>query len=254
MSVLCLIGSRVNTAMASCMFDRPHHQRIARFLASLNADFLARCGCYFAGGTAIVLLLNEYRESLDVDFLCSATDGYRTLRNTITNASLGDIVSHPVELARDVRADRYGIRTFVRVDGTPIKFEIVSEGRIDITGGMDPMLGVPTLARADMYAEKLLANADRCGDLSVASRDAIDLAMMIAHWGAIPEEAWAKARRAYGQSIDTSYAKAIELVSDRTYLASCLQKMHMEAALVERIPALLRDAKPAADGALGPIP
>ncbi|GAB2878015.1 hypothetical protein GCM10027277_54270 [Pseudoduganella ginsengisoli] len=59
-------------------------------------------------------------------------DGYRALRNTITNASLGDILTQPVELAREVRADRYGIRTFVRVDGTPIKFEIVSEGRIDI--------------------------------------------------------------------------------------------------------------------------
>ena len=204
------------------MFDRPHHQRIAKFLASLNANFLAQSGCYFGGGTAIVLSLNEYRESVDVDFLCSSIDGYRALRNTITNASLGDILSQPIELARDVRADRYGIRTFVRVDGTPIKFEIVSEGRINIAGSMNPLFGVPTLAREDMYAEKLLANADRCGDLSVASRDAIDLAMLIAHWGAIPEEAWAKARRAYGQSIDRSYAKAIAMVSDRTYLARAI--------------------------------
>lgn len=236
------------------MFDRPHHQRIARFLTSLNADFLAQSGCYFGGGTAIVLSLNEYRESADVDFLCSSIDGYRALRNTITNVSLGDILSKPVELARDVRADRYGIRTFVRMDGMPIKFAIVSEGRINITGSMDPMFGVPTLSREDMYAEKLLANADRCGDLSVVSRDAIDLAMLIEHWGAVPEEAWAKARRAYGQSIDTSYAKAIELVSDHSYLASCLQKMHMEPALVERIPELLRSSLPASDAAPSPAP
>ena len=226
------------------MFDRPHHQRIAKLLASLNADFLAQSGCYFGGGTAIVLSLDEYRESVDVDFLCSSIDGYRALRNTITNASLGDILSTPVELARDVRADRYGIRTFVRVDGTPIKFEIVSEGRIDLSGAMDPVLGVPTLSHEDMYAEKLLANADRCGDVSVASRDAIDLAMLIDHWGDVPENAWAKARRAYGQSIDTSYMKAIELVSDRAYLASCLRKMHMAPDLVERIPNLLRGSRP----------
>ncbi|MFZ1181262.1 MAG: nucleotidyl transferase AbiEii/AbiGii toxin family protein [Herbaspirillum sp.] len=226
------------------MFDRPHHQRIAKFLASLNAAFLARSGCYFGGGTAIVLSLSEYRESLDVDFLCSSIDGYRALRNTITSVSLGDILTQPVDLARDVRADRYGIRTFVRVDDTPIRFEIINEGRIDITGTMDPVFGVPTLSREDMYAEKLLANADRCGDVSVASRDAIDLAMLIEYWGAVPEKAWAKARRAYGQSIDTAYMKAIELVSDQAYLVSCLQKMHMEPALVERIPDLLRGSQP----------
>ena len=236
------------------MFNRPHHQRIAKFLASLNVVFLAQCRCYFGGGTAIVLSLNEYRESVGVNFLCSSIDGYRALRNTITNTSLGYIISQPVELARDVRADRYGIRTFVRVDGVPIKFEIVSEGRIDIAGGMDHLLGIFTLAREDMYVEKLLANADRCGDLSVASRDAIDLAMLIEHWGAIPEEAWAKARKVYCQAIDMSYAKAISLVNDRTYLASCLQKMLMEPALIERIPELLREPKPAAEIVAGPPP
>lgn len=236
------------------MFDRPHHQRIAKFLASLDAEFLSQSGCYFGGGTAIALSLGEYRESVDVDFLCSSIDGYRALRNTITNASLGNILSEPVELAREVRADRYGIRTFVRVDGVPIKFEIVSEGRIDISGSMDLLLGVPTLSREDMYAEKLLANADRCGDLSVISRDAIDLAMLIEHWGAIPEEAWTKARRAYGQSIDSAYSKAIELVSDFDYLASCLKKMHMEPALVECIPELLRSSLPASESVYSSAP
>lgn len=236
------------------MFERPHHQRIAKFLACLDADFLTRCGCYFGGGTAIVLSLNEYRESVDVDFLCSSMDGYRTLRNTITSASLGDILAQPVELARDVRADRYGIHTFVRVDGTPIKFEIVSEGRIDLSGTMDRVFGVPTLSREDMYAEKLLANADRCGDVSVASRDAIDLAMLIGHWGVVPQEAWAKARRAYGQSIDTAYMKAIDLVSDRAYLASCLKKMQMEATLVDRIPELLLSSPPTSAAAPSPLP
>lgn len=229
------------------MFERPHHQRIAKFLATLDAEFLAQSGCYFGGGTAIVLSLNEYRESMDVDFLCNSIDGYRALRNTISNASLGSILSGPVELAREVRADRYGIRTFIRVDGVPIKFEIVSEGRIEISGNMNLLLGVPTLSPADMYAEKLLANADRCADLSALSRDAIDLAMLIKHWGAIPAGAWTKARRVYGQSIDTAYGKAIELVSAPLYLASCLKKMQMEPALLECIPELLRSSLPTSD-------
>ncbi|MGV7206223.1 nucleotidyl transferase AbiEii/AbiGii toxin family protein [Oxalobacteraceae bacterium A2-2] len=225
------------------MFKRLHHQRIAALLASLNADFLGRSQCYFGGGTAIVLSLGEYRESADVDFLCGSIEGYRALRNTITNVSLGELLAKPVELARDVRADRYGIRTFVRIDGMPIKLEIVSEGRIGISGAVDPVLGIPTLSREDMYAEKLLANADRIGDVSVASRDAIDLAMLIKHWGVVPEGAWMKARQAYGHSIDTAYNRAIELLSDRPYLASCLAKMQMQPGLADEIPALLRGSQ-----------
>jgi hypothetical protein len=163
------------------MFERDHHNRIQSLLSALNTDFLSENKCFFGGGTAIVLALGEYRESLNIDFLCASQEGYRELRNTINNASLGAIFSRPVDLVRDVRADRYGIRTFLRVDDVPVKFEIVSEGRIKIQGEVDPKTGVPTLSRLDMYAEKLLANADRYRDKSVASRDIIDLAMMVGH-------------------------------------------------------------------------
>lgn len=239
------------------MFKRDHHNRIQTLLSSLNTDFLAQNQCYFGGGTAIVLALDEYRESVDIDFLCASPDGYRELRNTIDNGSLGEIFARPVELARDVRADRYGIRTFLRVDGVPVKFEIVSEGRIQIDGAVNPVTGVPTLARADMYAEKLLANADRYRDKAVASRDIIDLAMMIGHWGAAPEAAWEKVHKAYGPSADKAFHGAIEMVSERTYLAQCLAKMHMAPALVDQIPAVLRGEAsfaPAAPQAGEPTP
>lgn len=222
------------------MFKRDHHNRIQTLLSALNTDFLTKNQCFFGGGTAIVLALGEYRESVDIDFLCGSQDGYRELRNTIDNGSLGEIFARPVELARDVRADRYGIRTFLRVDDVPVKFEIVSEGRIQIEGSMNPATGVPTLARADMYAEKLLANADRYRDKAVASRDIIDLAMMVGHWGAVPEAAWEKVRKAYGPSADKAYQGAIEMISDRSYLSQCLAKMHMAPALVDQIPAVLR--------------
>lgn len=222
------------------MYKREHHKRIQALLASLNADFLKQNQCYFGGGTAIVLALDEYRESVDIDFLCASQDGYRELRNTIDNGSLGAIFARPVELARDVRADRYGIRTFLRVDSVPVKFEIVSEGRIQIDGAVDPATGVPTLARNDMYAEKLLANADRYRDKAIASRDIIDLAMMVGHWGPVPEAAWEKVRKAYGASAERAYQGAIEMVSDQAYLSQCLAKMHMAPALAEQIPAVLR--------------
>lgn len=222
------------------MFKRAHHNRIQALLCALDTEFLTRNKCFFGGGTAIVLALNEYRESVDIDLLCADQEGYRELRNTINDHSLGAIFSQPVELVREVRADRYGIRTFLRVDGVPVKFEIVSEGRIQIEGEMNLVTGVPTLTRVDMYAEKLLANADRYRDKAVASRDIIDLAMMIGHWGEVPATAWEKVRQAYGSSAERAYEGAIGMVSDPAYLAQCLAKMHMAPELVEQIPAVLR--------------
>src|SRR3990172_7508418 len=126
-------------------FSRPRHGTVARILEALNAPFLERARCYFGGGTRIVLALNEYRESADIDFLCSSRDGYRELRSTIGSSSLGRIVSGELNLARDVVADRYGIRTFVEMDGEKIKLEIVNEGRIEVSGNSAAGIHVPCL-------------------------------------------------------------------------------------------------------------
>ena len=124
---------------------RSRHQRVWRALNSFNARLLTDTCCYFGGGTRIVLGLGEYRESADVDFLCADGSGYRRLRNTISQNSLGDILTEPIALLREVRADRYGIRTFLDLDGEPVKFEIITEGRILIDP--DPAAGLPVPAR-----------------------------------------------------------------------------------------------------------
>ena len=199
-------------------------------LGALNSALLQQAECYFAGGTAIVLALDEYRESLDIDFLCASNEGYRLLRNTVSD-ELGLLQRQGLKHLRPVRADRYGIRTTLEVEGVPIKLEIVSEGRIKIEGELDPVLGVPMLSRNDMFAEKLLANADRGLDKSVMSRDMIDLAMMIGTWGAIPLVAWEKAERAYGAHVGRAFAQSVALMMDADYLAGCLEKMRMDVNL-----------------------
>lgn len=221
------------------MFNRPHHQRVLKLLHSFNSALLQEAQCYFAGGTAIVLSLGEYRESVDIDFLCASTDGYRLLRNTISSHGLGAILNEPVKHLREVRADRDGIRTFLEVDGTPIKVEIVREGRIDIIGSMHPVFGLPTISREDMYAEKLLANTDRGNDRSTWSRDIIDLARMVNQWGGIPAESWGKVIGAYGESAERAYQNSVAMISDRGYLLSCLRNMHMNEDMVDHIPAIL---------------
>lgn len=149
------------------MFERKHHQRIAKVLEALDSDLFSGAECYFGGGTAITLALGEYRESRDIDFLCASQAGYRELRSRVFGGRLDGLTVKPLKALRDVRADQYGIRTFVEVDGEPIKFEIIREARITLDGEQNQRIGVPQLVRQDMFAEKLLANADRWADRSV---------------------------------------------------------------------------------------
>ena len=172
--------------MSEARFRRPRHRTVAAALAGLNGPFLEQAQCYFGGGTRIVLELGEYRESEDLDFLCSSADGYRALRSTVTDLSLGAILAAPVTLAREVRADRYGIRTFLDIGGSKVKIEIVLEGRVRLNG--EPCMGlpVPCLDRVSCFAEKFLANADRGNDEAMLGRDVIDLAFMVEGWGTTP--------------------------------------------------------------------
>lgn len=227
--------------MGCSMFKRPHHQRIEKILRALNSDLLVQAECYFGGGTAIVLSLDEYRESVDIDFLCSSKDGYRLLRNLVSS-DLGPLLLSPIKHIREVRTERDKFSTFLEVDGNPIKIEFIHEGNTTITGSIDPVLGIPILSREDMYAQKLLANADRGLDKATMSRDIIDLSVMIDKWGDIPGLAWDKAYAAYGDYLIRGFYNGIKVIQDRSYLASCLHRMGMDADYVDRIPLILDQA------------
>lgn len=184
------------------MFEpvRARHHTVIRALEALDGAFLGRAQCFFGGGTRIVLALDEYRESADIDFLCASREGYRTLRATVGDRSLGSIGRARLKFAREVIADRYGIRTVLEVAGEKLKFEIILEARIDISGGAVKELPVPALDAVSCCAEKFLANADRWNDESALGRDVIDLAFMAVRWGREPLRAGlAIATGAYGK-------------------------------------------------------
>lgn len=192
-------------------YRRPHHRFVGRVLENMDASFLARTECYFGGGTLLAMTLGEYRESRDIDFLCSSRDGFRSLRETVTSRSLGPIFCQSVDLARDVRADRDGVRTFLKVGDVPIKFEIILEARIDLEGAIDRTLGVPALSRECAIAEKFLANADRGLDESTLSRDLVDLAFLAAHAGRPAlDEGMEIAEQAYGAVIRESLRSTLD--------------------------------------------
>src|SRR5699024_3477673 len=172
------------------------------------------------GGTAVALRRGEYRESVDIDFMVSEQAGYRDLRHRLKSAgNLAPITRAacpPIPLEREIRADQYGVRTYVLVDEVPIKFEIVHEGRIhfDAPGRADKVCGVYTLGVVDLAVSKFLANSDRWLDDSTFSRDVIDLAML----DLPPRQliaALRKATEAYGASALSDMQRALQALRSR---------------------------------------
>lgn len=206
----------------------------------MNHPMLLDSKCWFGGGTAIVLRLGEYRRSLDVDFLCSDPDGYREIRNALIDNGPGALFSDEVTSARGIRADHYGVRMFLEYRGQSIKFEIVRESRIRVEGEPDPVLRVPTLLVRDMFAEKLLANADRCMDRSTAYRDAIDLGRLIEAYGPIPGDALAKAVAAYGEDIERKAVWVVNKLSSQDEMRNATEPLQMEDGVAAKAIASLR--------------
>ena len=127
----------------------------------------------------------------------------------------------------DIRSDQYDIRAKVFIEGKPIKFEIVLEGRIALAKPRkkDSILGVATLTTLDMATSKLLANSDRGLDRGVHCRDVIDLAMLNL---SMPEfaDAITKAHVAYGEAILKDLAKVIDRLGEANgLLEHCMKAM-----------------------------
>lgn len=230
------------------MFKREHHIHISTILQALNAKILEQYDCFFGGGTAIVLSHNEYRESVDIDFLVSSRSGYQKLRTLLTGSQgINSILRPGIDLKpiRDIRADQYGLRTLFRVAQTEIKFEIVLEGRIQFEkpSPKDRICGIKTLTSIDLAASKLLANSDRWSDDSVFSRDIIDLAMLKLTKKAM-KSAIIKAEEAYGESVKRDLKKSIQMLSTRKgRLEVCMINLKIDKIPVAVLWQSLRDLK-----------
>jgi hypothetical protein len=213
--------------MSDRPFTRPMHREVLAVLSRFDRAYLARAECYFGGGTRIVLELGEYRESRDIDFLCASRDGYRTLREAVSEKSLGPILKSPLPLARGIRADQYGIRTVLGSANAKLKLEIIREARIDLEGAKIAGLPVPCLTRAHAFAEKFLANADRGLDASTLSRDVVDLAFMTEGWSSADRAAGLDmARAAYGESVNRALAAVTrKMREDRKYRSRCVDEL-----------------------------
>ena len=198
---------------------------------------MSQNGIFFGGGTAIALKHDEYRLSVDIDLMVSDKAGYRAAKELIGAGDLNRIFTEPVEY--DFRAsDQYAIRGQVIESSTAIKFEIVLDAYLDLTGTgeHDWLCGVPTLSAASAVAEKLLANADRWADYGVFSRDVLDLAI-IATAPTADVDAFTsgahQATEAYGATaLGSANRAAQQLLDNPARLARCFDALSIDALTI----------------------
>lgn len=217
-------------------FVRDHHRSIMSVLQNFNTEIMRSTECYFGGGTAIALMIDEYRTSIDIDFLCSSREGYSDLRELVHQKGIeGLFLKDPPVQLRSPRVDKDGIRTVFEVEGQAIKFEIVSEARVDLEGE-ESELPLPTLSKDCLFVEKLMANADRGMDKSGLSKDFFDLIMMQHKWGEIADNALLTARKAYKSAIPDYYEKVFNLLAkDKTHLQYCFDRLDIHEKQIDII-------------------
>jgi hypothetical protein len=232
------------------IFEREAHRVVLVVLEALRADVLRACRFLFGGGTRIVLDLGEYRESKDIDFLCSDPQGYADLRfeasrhgypALFTSEGLGRF-----QFPREMRIDQYGIR-FTTISGeTPLRVELIREARITLDNGEQPSWSpVTCLTLSDCYAEKLLANSDRWADRQILSRDLVDLMALRIHRGPIPATAWKKVEEAYKAAAAEDLRRAIALFSENAeHQQRCIRGLELRQSevLLEGLELLRQEA------------
>lgn len=181
-------------------FKREHHQLIGYALENFNHTFLTKNRIIFGGGTRIALELDEYRESIDIDFLCPDRESFRAVRLETNIFSLGEMVKQDFKYPREIRADRDAVRCFIEVEGIAIKLEFVSFANYNLSQYLDcNFLPVPVLSRESCFVTKLLANADRYADRPY--KDIFDLLVMFSYWGEVPKNSWVETDNLYGNPI-----------------------------------------------------
>lgn len=226
------------------MFDQEHHQKILVVLNALECAFFEEVCAYFGGGTQLALQYGEYRWSKDIDFICAYGPGYNKLRKAINENGYDALfrITSALIFPREIKADQYGIRFAVIVGDTPIKFEIIAEGRVVLDAPQYfEWCPVPCLSFADACTEKLFANADRWPDSSVESRDLIDLAVL-RQQSEIPVESYQKAEEVY--PVSDPLKRALKHFQDSAeYRSRCFSALKIEnrAHILDGIDLLARD-------------
>lgn len=216
------------------MYKRTHHQTIEQILSHFNSDYLTQNNILFGGGTRIALELCEYRESVDIDFLCMNTASYKAVRTQVTNESLGELLIKPLEFRREIRIDRNAVRTFINMNGIAVKLEFVAFDDYKLQAYKNSLFNVPCIDQDSCYTTKLLAHSDR--KYSDTRKDFFDLLMMYRQWGLPHKSVWQESERHYGAAPKKDLIEQLQQVDNNIgFLKLAGKKLDIKAALTEEL-------------------
>ncbi|MEC8566827.1 MAG: nucleotidyl transferase AbiEii/AbiGii toxin family protein [Pseudomonadota bacterium] len=85
------------------------HELILKALNDFNSEYLRQHNILFGGGTRIALELGEFRESIDIDFLCLDKNSFRAVRNQVQEDSLGKLLKNSIDILK-LRTDRMALK------------------------------------------------------------------------------------------------------------------------------------------------
>ena len=198
------------------------------------------------GGALAALECGNFRAIRDIDFLYGSafSDSIRMMRNAGPAPLFKDTrgLEFPMrrmelrkkglrdsELPLRVSFTEHGrmIRFAVRIRGETLGFKFLKWMLPDDfdPGRAVPGIPVPCLSLEDMFAVKLVANANRWNTPRALLRDVIDMAALAGRHGGIPERAFRKAE-AWGY-IDAAEAlgKALEALEDTEWQRECFDSL-----------------------------
>lgn len=215
---------------------RDHHQLIFAALENFNAEYFNTHHILFGGGTRIALELNEFRESIDIDFICPNRDAFRAVRSETSKMSLGKLVKQDFNYPREIRADRDAVRCFIEISNIAIKLEFISFVGYNLQADPDHPFIVPALSKASCFQTKLLANTDRYADYPY--KDIFDILAMFSEWGNIPDTVWDEVDAHYGkkpvfQNLQKACAQITLNLSK--YLNIAIKELKIEPRFAEKL-------------------
>jgi len=194
-------------------YKRAHHQLIEEILTSLNPISLQQKGLLFCGGTRISLEHDEYRESLDIDFVPCDHTAFSSLRKAVFENQLENIFFKDdglLSIESDIRSDRYGVRLLLSHKSDPatkVKFEIFSEDRMvfdmtrhEVFTGSHNNLKIATTNMHEQWVAKILAHVDRGDDPSNLNKDLLDITFMTHQSGFLPADTLIRANEIYSDA------------------------------------------------------
>lgn len=219
-----------------CLNRKDKHDRhimIYDILKNINVELLNEYSIYLTGGIAINLLCNKFRDTKDINLLCSNNIQFTRFRNMVQEGGITELFLNSCILLRDEsRIDQHTVRNAIVYNDEIIKFEIAYDPRIKITDKCQYMMDIPALTTRDLITTKLYASFDRTCSRDNLSKDILDLCVMYRIFPCEFESIIESTDILWRYCLD-AYMKNICLLYEKNYLKFVATELRLDIPHIE---------------------